>query len=239
MLALSRRKKWIAVWGLVAALGVIAFLRFAPEENLPPAIILPPNSCPAEVGRFPDCYIPQSWTFVHKFCTIVFGAPKRIDFNIRFLKTSNTLESIMAENHFGPPLAQSNGVALWIVPEDKVKWPSGWSSDALSCAGFDGVMYREGFGWVNGPNEIFSAEAYPKLKETGVDVSLWIEDGHPGGQMFEAQFRAQLPYDKAIFWVKVGSSNSEGIQAAGLVTAEQYDSKGNKMPRKQAQTHSP
>lgn len=57
--------------------------------------------------------------------------------------------------------------------------------------------------------------------------------------MFEAQFRAQLPYDKAIFWVKVGSSNSEGIQAAGLVTAEQYDSKGNKMPRKQAQTHSP
>ena len=93
----------------------------------------------------------------------------------------------------------------------------------------DRMKAGESFSLVNGLVVEFASEFFPKLEKDDVDFSGRVAVTWPGLTNFVAAVHAQLPYNKTLFCLDVGPSNSSGIRTTFLITADEFDAKGNKI----------
>src|SRR5580658_5870044 len=118
-------KKWIVALVLVLLVGILLFVCLDRPSALPPVTILPSTPLAVKSGRWPDRWIPANWGWLHRACQFVFGHPRQVGINAQIIEDSETVASIVAQNSLGPPQAQSNGLAVWILPDSTLKPPRG------------------------------------------------------------------------------------------------------------------
>jgi hypothetical protein len=191
---------------------------------LPAVTILPPGPLVAKSGRVPDRWIPAKWTWLQKTCLFVFGPPRQVGFSTEFIEASESVPSIVAHNSLGPPQAESNGLAVWILPGDVLVQPGGASSIMSAPriltvdAGLSVVI-----------SSAFRAELFPQMNNGTVDLSTRLIVSSAMQTNFVAAVRAQLPYGKALFLLDVRHPESASNRQEFLITADEYDAKGNKL----------
>ncbi len=197
-------------------------------------IILPTTPLAVKSGRLPDRWIPSHWGWLYRACQFVLGAPRQVTFNVQCIGTSETVASVIAQNSLGPPQARSNGLAVWLVPESTLKPPKGFSSSAWGVNTVDRMKAGNSFGVANGPVVSYSSEFFPQLEKDNVDFSGRLAVTWPGLTNFVAAVHAQLPYNKTLFCLEVGQPESPGIRTVFLITADEFDAKGNKLQKRSA-----
>jgi len=177
------QRKWLIALVVVLVLGSLLVSRLTNPPPLPPVIILPPTPLAVKSGRIPDRWIPAKWTWLHKACWRVFGSPRQVWCDIQFRNIDGTLASIIAQNSLGRPLAESNGVAAWILP---ARMRPRFIRDFEIFTANETQASNHAFGCI--------AEVFPRLNEKTIDLSTRLIDSSE----IVAAVRAQVPYGKEL-----------------------------------------
>jgi hypothetical protein len=140
-----------------------------------------------------------------------------------FMQDSGTAASVIAKNSLGPPQAEGNGVAAWILPDKPLKAPK---SDADGMGGFAQQHKHVRMRIHNG----HSADLFIRPRSKGgADLSARVMVDSSMQTNFIAAVRAQLPYDKALFLLDVRQPESAGNRAEVLITTDEFVAKGSTM----------
>ncbi len=219
----ARKQKWLVVLILVLLVGMLICVIFDRTPVLPVVVILPPTPLAVQSGRVPDRWIPWNWTWLRRSCLFVLGLPRQVSLEIECSAVSEKVSSITAENSLGPPLADSNGVAVWIVPADR-SWVWGAPSSIMPRAhvvtsdqGQATVLVRD-----------YKADLFGHLQKLTVDLSTRLIIGSATQTNFVAAARAQLPYGKRLLILDVRKPDSATYRIEIFVTADEIDATGNK-----------
>jgi hypothetical protein len=78
----------------------------------------------------------------------------------------------------------------------------------------------------------YRAELFSRLEKETVDLSTRLIVTSAGQTNFLAAVRAQLLYGNALFLLDMRQPESAGNRIGILITADEYDAKGNKVQRK-------
>ena len=137
----------------------------------------------------------------------------------------------MARNSLGQPQAESNGVAVWMLRDGLPDWPKGGASilcgSRLETADRIEAMVTDG-----SDAALFSSDFFPLLGKDIVDLSIRRIVKLTGQTNFVQAVRAQLPYGHALFVLDVRQPESVTNRMGFLITADEYDAKGNKLHEK-------
>jgi hypothetical protein len=220
----ARNQKCLVALILVLLGGTLIFVIFSRVPELPEVIILPPTPLAVKGGRAPDRWIPRNWTWLRRSCFLVLGQPKQVSFEIECSAVSEKVSSIIAENSLGPPLAESNGVAVWIVPAGR-SWVWGAPSTIMPRAHV--VTSDQGQATVGVGD--YKADLFGHLQKLTVDLSTRLIIGSAIQTNFVATARAQLPYGKALFVLDARHPDSATYRFEIFVTADEIDAGGNKV----------
>src|SRR5271154_3138066 len=118
-------RKWLIALILALLGGIFLVVYFDSSPALPAVTILPPTPLVVSSGRVPDRWIPAKWTWLKRACRFVLGPPRQVGFSIQFIEASETVAAIVAQNSLGQPQAESNGLAVWILPGQTLQQPKG------------------------------------------------------------------------------------------------------------------
>jgi hypothetical protein len=226
-------RKWLIVVIVALLGGMLLVVCFDRPPALPALAILPPTPLAVKSGRVPDRWIPAKWTWLRRACLFVLGAPRQVGYDIQFIQDSETVASILAENSLGPPQAESNGVAIWILPGETLKQPNGAStttigSRILTTDQMSGKVF--GFGSTGG----HTVEFFARLEKGTIDLSTCLTLPSAAQSNSFVAVRAQLPYGHALFLLDVRQPESASNRLEFLITADEYDAKGSKVHGKAA-----
>ena len=190
-------------------------------------MILPSSPLAVKTGRAPDRWIPAKWTWLRWACQRVFGPPRLAYLEVQFIEASETVASVVAANSLGQPQAQSNGVAVWILPGKQRQ-----SSEAtMRMVMADRMEAQAG---VMGTNVCYRAALYTHVEKEMVDLSTRLIVTSASQTIFVAAARAQLPYGKAMFLLNARQPESASNRLEILITADECDAKGYPIHRKAA-----
>jgi hypothetical protein len=224
-----RNQKWLIVLILVLLGGIFLFVIFDRPAALPAVVILPPTPLEVKSGRVPERWIPAKWIWLRRACRFVLGPPRQVGFNVQFIETSETMASIVAQNSLGPPQARSNGVAVWMIPDGTPRQPGG-AATIMPRARAIAIDCGKARLTVGGPGaDLYSADLFGALEKETVDLSTRVMVSSSGQTNFVAAVRAQLLYGKALFLLDVRPPESATNRFEFLITADEYDAKGNKI----------
>jgi hypothetical protein len=223
-----RIQKWPIVLILVLLFGMVLFVFLDNPPALPAVMILPPTPLAVKTGRVPDRWIPAKWTLLQRACLFVLGAPQQVGFDVQFIEASETVDSIVAQNSLGQPQAQTNGLAVWILPGETLTPPRGAStvrSDPriITVDGMQAVVMS------TSATDMYRVDFFPRLEKGTVDLSTRLIVASAAQTNFVAAVRAQLPYGKALFLLDVRQPASASNRLEFLITADEYDAKGNRV----------
>jgi hypothetical protein len=217
-------RKWVIVLILALLAGIILLVCLDRPPALPAVTILPATPLVVKSGRVPDRWIPAKWTWLQKACRFVLGAPRQAGFDIHFIQDSETVAAILAENSLGPPQTESNGLAVWILPGETMQQPKGASfiisAPRILTTDRTKAMVMSGR---------YSTELFPQLKKGTVDLTTRLIVSSGAQTNFVGAVRAQLPYGHALFLLDVRQPESASNRQEFLITADEYDAKGNKV----------
>jgi hypothetical protein len=227
----ARNQKLVfALW--LVLLGGITLLVVLLSLPAPPAvIILPPTPLVVKSGRVPDRWIPAGWTWLHRACQFVFGPLKQVDMRTQIIQVSETANSIIALNSLGQPQAESNGLAVWILPDGASTKPKG-DTKILAMPRMttsDGMAGSLGVGTTTGG---FSVELFPQLHGKSVDLSVRLTSKLEGQTNFLAAMRAHLPYGQTLVVLDVRQPALKTNRYEFLIVVDEIDAKGNKVHQK-------
>jgi hypothetical protein len=226
----QRNQKWLIALAVVLLGGMLLFLICATPPAFPAVTILPPGPLVVKSGRAPDRWIPAEWTWLRRACRFVMGPLRQVGFHIQIIESSATVGSIVSQNFLGQPQAESNGLAVWIVPVGSLE-PLKGAATSLSAPGIttaDGM--RATVGTSMGTSG-FSADFFPLLEHETVNLSTRLIVTSSGQTNFVAAVHAHLPYGQALFVLDVRQPESATNRYEFLITADKYDAKGNKVHR--------
>jgi hypothetical protein len=218
-----RNQKWLMGVILVLLGGVVVFVIFDSAPALPAVMILPPGPLVVKSGRAPDRWIPSKWIWLRKACLLVLGRPRQVEFNVERFESSETAASVIARNSLGPPQAQSNGVAVWLLADWAFRPPKGRLIKHMPRARMitsDLGQGRVGFGDA-------SADLFGRLQKRTVDLSTRVIVASALETNFVAAARAQLPYGQALLVLDVRQPESATNRFEFLLMADEIDAKGN------------
>jgi hypothetical protein len=201
---LSRNRKWLIASALVVSAGTLLFVHLYNPPALPEVMILPPTAFTMKDGRIPDRWIPAKWTWVQKACQRVLGTPRSFNYELSGCEHYETVGSFVALNSLGKPLAESNGVAVWVLPTRKIHRVIVFRDTTVGTPTSDGgyskrfswnasIHARDRMNWRRqlGRNKEIRTDFFPLLhKETN---DLWIRLMTRTNFVIAA--RVQLPYD--------------------------------------------
>ena len=194
-------------------------------------MILPPAPLAVTSGRLPDRWIPAKWHRLQQACRLVLGPPRQVGLDIQFDEVSETVASIVARNSLGPPQAQSNGVAGWILSQRTLQSLEGAAKTnlvrsrtlILPTADQTEVRLRN-----RRRNPIdYSGDLFSRLEKEKVDLSTHLIATSPAQSNFVAAVRAQIPYGKLLLVLDVRQPESATNRFEFLIAAYEVDAKGN------------
>ena len=215
--------------------GMILFAVFEKAPVLPTVLVLPSAPLAVKSGRVPDRWIPANWAWLQRACRFLFGPPRRVGYTVSFIVNSEAVDSIVNPNSLGQPLAQSNDLAIWIVPDNLLQRT--WSTAALVATSIgqpiiDNAEWLSNFRHWSGDNGAgYSATLYSRLEKETADLWVRLAVTSWGQTNCIAAVRAQLPYGKALFILGARQPESESNRFGFLITADESDAKRNKRPR--------
>jgi hypothetical protein len=224
----ARNHKWLVGLILLLLVATLLVVIFDRPPALPTVMILPPSPLAVKTGRAPDRWIPAKWVWLRRACLSLFGQPRQVGFNEHFIEFSGTVASIVAQNSLGPPQAQSNGLAIWILSAGTRKRLNG-----VLSLGSPSIMTTERTQaqlWFLG----YSAELFPRLEKETVDLSMNVFATSTAQTNSVATVCVQLPYGKALFFLDAQQSETDRHRMGFLITADEYDAKGNIISHGQA-----
>jgi len=227
------KSKRLLALALVFLAGIILIVSFDKTPSLPPVMILPPGPLAVKSGRVPDRWIPAKWTWLRRACVSVLGQPRQILFNVQFKVTTGTVESVVAQNSLGQPLAQSNGAAVWILPDGIPHGPKD-SGGTLSASRVVTLDRMEAQVMSGGNAAGYSEDLFARLEKETMDLSTFIIVTADGQTNFAARVRAQLPDGQALFVLDLRHPESATNRIAIVIKANELDVKGNIVQRKPA-----
>jgi hypothetical protein len=226
----KRNKKRFFALALVLLGATLLFLIFDKPPDLPAVMFLPPGPLAVKSGRVPDRWIPATWGWLHRTCQFFLGAPRQVGFKVQFMETSDTVASIVAQNSLGQPQAESNSVAVWIMPEKSI--PKGIAT-FVSAARVITADQIEAKVLVSDGVAGHSADLFARLEKETVDLSTRLLVTDSAGQTnFVAAVRAQISYGQALLVLDVRHPESAANRLECVITADEYDAKGNIVQRK-------
>ncbi len=220
-----RHQKWPVVLILVSLAGALIFIIIDGAPTVPAVLILPPGPLVVKSGRVPDRWIPSKWIWLRRACLFVLGHPREVEFNVERFESSETVAATIARNALGPPQAQSNGVAVWLLPDWAFRPPKGRLIKHMPRARMttsDLGQGRVGFGDC-------SADLFGRLQKRTLDLSTRLIVASASETNFAAAARAQLPYGQALLVLDVRQPETVTNRFSFLVMADEIDAKGNKL----------
>jgi len=208
--------------------GMVIFVLLDSTPALPAARILPATPLVVKTGRVPDRWIPAKWTWLRRACQFVLGDPRQVGFDIQFIEASETVASIIAENSLGHPLAESDGLAVWILPGETLR-PSKGASTIRSAPRITTADGMQASVIVSSGADFDTADLFARLAKGTVDLSTRLIVVSAGQTNFVGAARAYLPYNKALFLLDMRQPESASNRMEFLITADEYDATGNKV----------
>jgi hypothetical protein len=221
-------RNWLIALILVLLAGILLVVFLDRLPALPAVTILPSTPLVVKSGRVPDRWIPAQWTWLARACRFVLGAPRQVGYAIQFIEASETVDSIVAQNSLGQPQAESHGLAVWILPGETLQKPKGLAT-TMSAPRILTTDRMEARVMVGSTTDSYSADLFARLEKKTVDLSTGLIVTSAGQTNFVAAVRAQLPYGQALFLLDVRQPASASNRLEFLITAEEYDAKGNKV----------
>jgi hypothetical protein len=229
-----KRKRLLAL-ALVLLGAALLFLIFDKPPALPAVMFLPPGPLAVKSGRVPERWIPANWGWLHRTCQFFFGPPRWVGIDIQFIEVSDTAASIVAQNSLGPPQAESNGIAVWILPGGKLQQPKDAAINFIMPTMSSRTPDRmDGSVGATMGNTGYIADLFPRLDEEKADLSTRLIVTSAGQTNFLAAVRAQLYYGQALFVLDVRQPKSASNRMEFVITADEYDAKGNMVQKKAA-----
>jgi hypothetical protein len=224
-------KRLIAL-ALVLLGGALLLVNFDRPPALPAVMILPPGPLVVQSGRVPDRWIPAKWGWLHRACQFVFGPPRQVGFKIQFIENFGKVVSIVAQNSLSQPQAESNGLAVWILPESMLQRPNAAATilSAPRVITADRSQASVGIYGIAG----YRADLFPRLEKETVDLSSRLTITSAGQTNIVAALRAQLPYGQGLLVLDVRQPESAARRMEFVIMADEYDAKGNKLHGKAA-----
>jgi hypothetical protein len=219
-----RNWRWLIALTLGLLGGIILMVLFATPPAVPEVMILPPSQLPKYSGRVPDRWIPLKWDWLRRTCRFLLGAPRRVGLEAARTYDSNTVASVLASNGLGKPVAEGNGMALWILPGRTLQHPDGPPTHSLS-------------GGVTADNRLrskltiggYSVNFFERLDKEMADLWISVAYDSASATNFALAVRVQLPLDKALLLLDVRHPEAKFNRTEILITADDYDAKGNKI----------
>jgi hypothetical protein len=225
-----KRKRLIAL-ALVLLVGTLLFVIFDKPPALPAVMFLPPGPLAVKNDLNPYRLIPVKWTWLQRTCLFFLGRTRVITFSFQFLESSESVASILAQNSLGQAQAESNGLAVWIVPEDILERPKGVATRgrALRVISEEGMQARA---MIKENVMAYSADVFSRLGKETVDLSTRLIVTSAAQTNFVAAMRAQIPQGHALFVLDVRHPESPTNRMAFVITADETDPAGNIIQRK-------
>lgn len=226
----SNQKRFIAL-ALVILCGVVASVYFQKPPVLPAVILLPPGPLVVKSGRVPDRWIPNKWTWLHRACRFLRGPDRQLVFGIKNIESADSVATIMARNSLSQPQAETNGVAIWILPENSIKKSAG--AETILCSARVSTVERmlstvtamEG-------SASYTTTLFGRLEKDTVDLtSLVVIASETETNLFPA-VRTQIPFGSALFLLDVRHPELATNRTEIVITAEEIDAAGNKVHAK-------
>jgi hypothetical protein len=192
-------------------------------------MILPPTPLAVKSGRVPDRWIPVKWLWLRRACRLLLKAPRQVHLDLEWSNASNTVASVLAQNSLGKPDAEGNGLALWILPGRTLQQPVGAPNYSVS----GGIVSddRQESGMQMGD---YTVDLFARLDKETVD--LWSSFIYNTASQSNSALavRVQLPFDKALLFLDVRQPDLASNRTEIVITADEYDAKGNKIQGKAA-----
>jgi hypothetical protein len=223
-----KRKRLIGL--VLALLGGTLLLIFIVDKPpaLPAVMILPSGPLALKSGRVPDRWIPAIWVLLHRACEFFLGPPRQVGIAVQRIETSETVASVVARLSLGQPQAQSNGVSVWILPESTLVAPKGAATITSMARITVAEQQNAGVRMIDKAAS-YSADFFSRLERETIDLSSRLIVTANGQTNFLAGLRAQLPYGHALLVLDVRHPESPTNRMEFVITADEYDAKGNKV----------
>jgi len=225
------KRKRLIILVLLLLSGVLLFVIFDKPPALASVMFLPPGPLAVKNDLNPYRLIPVKWAWLQRICLFFWGRTRVITRSFRFMESSETVASIVARNSLGQAQAESNGLAVWIVPEAFLERPKGAATigsapRVTTCEGMQAqVMTTDNV-------MAYSADLFSRLGKETVDLSTRLVVTSAAQTNFVAAVRAQIPQRHALFVLDVRHPESPTNRMAFLITADEVDAAGNIIPRK-------
>ena len=219
---LSRDRRWLIVLTLVL-LGAI-FLSFDHPPAPPPVTILPPTPLAVKSGRVPDRWIPRNWNWLRRVCWSVLGHERQVDLKVEFSQTAEPLAVL--EKALGQPQTESNGVAVWMVPESILRRPK----DVATTVFAPEVTVNErrmARMTTSGSITNYQVDLFPLLEKETLDLSTRVLATSNGQTNFVAALRAHIPYGKVLLLLDIRHPEAASSRLEILIRADESDPAGN------------
>jgi len=213
---------------LVLLVGSVLFVVLDKPPALPAVMILPPGPLAVKSGRVPDRWIPAKWGWLRRACGSVLGYPRQVTCNVQFIETSANVASILAGNQ---PQVESNGVAIWFLPDGKLR-PLQGAAKILNAARVTSEEQRMASVAVVDKTESHSADLFSRLGKETIDLSTRLIVTTNGQTNFVEGIRAQLPYGHALFVLDVRQPKAATNHMGFVITADEIDPAGNIVQKK-------
>jgi hypothetical protein len=220
----ARAQKWLGVLILVLLGGIVVLVIIDSSPTLPAVMILPPGPLVVKSGRVPDRWVPPKWIWLRKACLFVLGQARQVGFELECIEAHATVAAILAQNSLGPPQAESNGVAVWMLADRKLRAPKDPATTITLArvSTSDQGQATVGFG-------DYQADLCARLERNTLDLSTRLIAASAKTTNFVAAARVQIPYGQTLFVLDVRQAELETNRFAFLITADEYDNKGNKI----------
>lgn len=232
---LPRNRRWLIVLTLVFVAGVLLFV--AVYRLRPPAVTyLPPTPLKVKSGRVPDRWIPAKWVWLQRLCRRVFGPPRQVVTTIETMEYFDTVAAIIAKNSLGQPQAETNGVAIWIVPDSFMErdWISGRDVRWEQGRNEERKLTRLTTGLILPSFRMYGMESTLRLRKETIELSVRLIVTKEQETNFVAAVRAQLPYGKALLNLDVRQPDSQQYRSELVIAADECDNIGNWFHRSHA-----
>jgi len=225
------KRKRLVLLALAVSGGLFLFFILETPPVLPAVMILPPGPLVVKCGRVPDRWIPARWGWLHRACWFVLGYPSQVTCKLQFVESSGNVASIVARNSLGQPQAESNGVAIWFLPDGKLGPPQD-ARQILGAARINSEVQQMARGAVVKRAARYSAELFSRLEKETVDLSTRLVVTANGQTNFVASLRGQLPYGQALFVLDVRQPDLATNRMEFMITVDEIDPAGNIVQRK-------
>jgi len=181
----------------------------------------------------PDRWIPKKWIWLQRVCLFVFGPPRQVSYYVYLRETSEAVASIGAQYSLGQPGANSNGLAVWILPnsllpllkDSKHTIENGCTAaDQTETGTATAIGGDIPFGYI--------VSFFARLGKGTIDLSTRLSGDFKGKETLFANVRAQLAYGQALLVLDDRHGHSPTHCLEIIITANEIDAKGNIVSRK-------